>query len=277
MLRAAQPHRIQQFRIHARQPSQLLRITGIAAVTAPGHRPKLSRVGDDRFVSQSPGQGFHPGRMRAGFDGHARGRLRGQKLAEAVGVQLVLALFDDFAFRVQCTIPERAIVTPRGRAQHTVKGVLGDDDREHENHATAENAIGVDLPAAEDEQRRQQVEDHSRVGRDVAGGIAPLQKMEHESLENEFAAVEPVKDRAERREREREDHAGYDCARDSTIRDCDEHEHHGERDHGGQLDRASEEENAGKNRGLAYRRHRVVERDNRAEDKQRRDEKQYDG
>src|SRR5208283_5751049 len=102
------------------------------------------------------------------------------------------------------------VVTPRGRAQHTVKSVLGDDDREHEDNAATEKLLGVDLPAAEDEERHQHVEDHSRVGRDVAGGVASLQKMEHESLKDELVAVEAVKDRAERREREREDDAGRD-------------------------------------------------------------------
>ena len=98
-------------------------------------------------------------------------------------------------------------MAPRGRTQHAVKRVLGGNDREHENHATAERAIGEDSPASKHEQRREHVEDHPRISRDTAGGVAPLKKMKHERLEDELVAVEPVEEGAERGECEREDGA----------------------------------------------------------------------
>src|SRR5580700_6059655 len=47
--------------------------------------------------------------MRAGFQRHARCRLRGQKLAQTLGVQLVFPFLHDFALPIHRTIPERAI------------------------------------------------------------------------------------------------------------------------------------------------------------------------
>src|SRR5580693_10033138 len=134
------------------------------------------------------------------------------------------------------------VVAPRSRTQHAVKCVLGSDNCEHENYAAIENAIGEDLPASEEKQRHEYVENHSREERRVEAEVAALQKVKHERLEDELVAVELVEDRAERGERECENNAGDYRARDSAVRDGDENQHDGKRDHRGQLDCARNEE-----------------------------------
>ena len=119
------------------------------------------------------------------------------------------------------------VVAPRGRTQHAVKCVFGGDDREHQDHAAIENAIGEDAPASEHEQRHQHVEDHARVGCDIAGGVVAFEKMKDERLEDELVAVEPVEQGAERAERECEDYCasgtGFSlCGPVFSLRGCDE-------------------------------------------------------
>ena len=97
-------------------------------------------------------------------------------------------------------------MAPRGRTQHAVKCVLGGDEREHQDDAAIENAIGEDAPASEDEQRHEYVENHARIRRDIAGGVVAFEKMKDERLEDELVAIETVEERAERGEREHEDY-----------------------------------------------------------------------